>query len=226
MDKETDSEEVYIYDNVVGEEAECKLDPKAKAKAKAKASEAEPKPKKKAAPRAHGKGKAKRAELEPEPRPEPVAAEAIVKAGNSAPGVQACPEPPMEPIPTLPHMVAELEAILPQFFGEAFSITDEMDPNKNTELEALKFSDMPDLVWYITLELRQTDLQYNALKELYQGEGDDGIDKLCEPSVALWDMYSRLLEFHAGTDAEQENPSVSVTDDGDFDMGVADDAGE
>ena len=36
MDEETDSEEVYVYDNVVEEEAECKSDPKAKAKAKAK----------------------------------------------------------------------------------------------------------------------------------------------------------------------------------------------
>ena len=199
---------------------------KGKGKGKAKASEVEPKPKKKAAPRARGKGKAKAvggAEAKPKPKPAPapehVAAEAIGEASDSAPGVPAGPASSTEPI-----TVAELEAMLPQFSEEAFGIMDEMDPDEDAEVEALKLSQWPNLVRYIELELYRTGLELNALKRLDRDDFDEGIEAIGERSQALREQLRRLNA--AGENAQQETPSVSVHDDGDVEMRLGDDAGE
>ena len=199
---------------------------KGKGKGKAKASEVEPKPKKKAAPRARGKGKAKEvggAEAKPKPKPAPapehVAAEAIGEASDSAPGVPAGPASSTEPI-----TVAELEAMLPQFSEEAFGIMDEMDPDEDAEVEALKLSQWPNLVRYIELELYRTGLELNALKRLDRDDFDEGIEAIGERSQALREQLRRLNA--AGENAQQETPSVSVHDDGDVEMRLGDDAGE
>ena len=203
---------------------------KGKGKGKAKASEVEPKPKKKAAPRARGKGKAKEVggvEAKPKPKPKPkpalapehVAAEAIGEASDSAPGVPAGPASSTEPI-----MVAELEAMLPQFSEEAFGIMDEMDPDEDAEVEALKLSQWPNLVRYIELELYRTGLELNALKRLDRDDFDEGIEAIGERSQALREQLRRLNA--AGENAQQETPSVSVHDDGDVEMRLGDDAGE
>lgn len=199
---------------------------KGKGKGKAKASEVEPKPKKKAAPRARGKGKAKEvggAEAKPKPKPAPapehVAAEAIGEASDSAPGVPAGPASSTKPI-----TVAELEAMLPQFSEEAFGIMDEMDPDEDAEVEALKLSQWPNLVRYIELELYRTGLELNALKRLDRDDFDEGIEAIGERSQALREQLRRLNA--AGENAQQETPSVSVHDDGDVEMRLGDDAGE
>ena len=41
--------------------------------------------------------------------------------------------------------------MLPQFSGEAYGIMDKMNPEADPEIEALKLSDMPDMIQYIEL---------------------------------------------------------------------------
>lgn len=56
--------------------------------------------------------------------------------------------------------------MLPQFSGEAYGIMDKMNPEADPEIEALKLSDMPDMIQYIELVLDWASRQADALQEM------------------------------------------------------------
>ena len=109
-----------------------------------------------------------------------IADEATGEAGNSMPGVKTGPSksmqgskagssncmPSPEPIPMYVHTIVELQAMLPQFSGEAYGIMDKMNPEADPEIEALKLSDMPDMIQYIELVLDWASRQADALQEM------------------------------------------------------------
>ena len=214
---------------------------KGKGKGKEKASELEPRPKskKKPAPRARGgKGKAKEVEAaELEPGLERVADEATPGVGagasKSAVGGEAGPALSPEANQSLPQTIAELEAILPQFFGDAHGIIDEIDPEDEAEVEVLKFSSRPDMARYVELEFYRAKLQFEALLRM-DGDKSDAQQEARNRGKALHSLLKRYQDQaagdSAGDDAIQENPSVIVSEnfdyDGDVNMDAVYDAGE
>ena len=210
---------------------------KGKPKGKEKTSEPKPKQKKKAATRVRGgKGKTKEAgEAEPEPRLEHVPDEATpsVEAGPSkfAEGDEFGPTSSPEDSSGLPRSIAELERVVPQFVGEDYGIMDELDEEEDAELAVLKVSHRPDMTHYIDLELSRSNLQFKALTRTQTGESDarDQLGKWASALMGLLAAYRNQTQASANY-AEQENPSLTVSEsvdnDDDVSMPVADEAGE
>ena len=81
-----------------------------------------------------GKGKAKMRELKLKKQAAPrVCRGKGVDAGDSMLGVETGPSKSSIPL----YTIVELEALLPQFSGEAYGIIDEMNPGVDAEIEAL-----------------------------------------------------------------------------------------
>ena len=81
-----------------------------------------------------GKGKAKMRELKLKKQAAPrVCRGKGVDAGDSMLGVETGPSKSSIPL----YTIVELEALLPQFSGEAYGIIDEMNPGVDAKIEAL-----------------------------------------------------------------------------------------
>jgi len=128
------------------------------------------------------------------------------------------------------HTIAELEAMLPQFSGEAYGIMDEMNPEADREIESLKLSDRPDMARYIELVLDRASRQADVLQEM---------DPVPSQAISEIDKRGRMLYFlfrqtehqmEAAEDVEQETPSLAgsenIGDDGDVNMCERDETGE
>jgi hypothetical protein len=188
-------------DDVESEEEPSTSRGKGKA-TKVKAKAAEPKPKEKTAasrPRSKGKAKTKTKAAEPPAEGEPVAAEppatgtappdgspgapaagakavsALVPPGAKASGSKSKPaskQKAKEKFRDFPVTVLELEDRIPQFDGDAYGIMDEMDPEFDEEISALRTADSPDMQKYVQLELERANLQHFAIERKGLGNSE------------------------------------------------------
>lgn len=237
MDEDTEEEDNESTDEEEEEASTWRR--KGKAKAKMSKPKPKPKPKKQAAPRACG-GKGEVDGADQELGLERVSDEATGEAGDSvktgpsksAPGGEAglSPSPSPEAISIHLCTIAELEANLPQFSGKAYGIMDEMNPVLDLEIEALKRSDTPNMARYIELILDRASRQADVLEEM-DPVPSEAISELDERGKVLYFLFQQFeRQREAAEDVEQENPSVAgsenVGDDGDVNMGVADETSE
>ena len=174
-----------------------------------------------------GKGKAKMRELKPKKQAAPCDCRGKgVDTGDSMLGVKTGPS--KSPIPL--HTIAELEALLPQFSGEAYGIINKMNPDVDPKIEALKISDMPDMARYIELVLDRASRQDDILQKM-DPVPSWAISKLEKRGQMLYFLFKQIEnELMATKDIERETPSLmgseNVGDDGDVNMGVADETSE
>ena len=144
--EEDDRDPALSADSSESEDTSLRKPSRSKSKGKAKQA----KPKEKAVPQPPGKGKGKKSQTEE-------------ATGSTPVGQDTFP---------LPQLVAELEALLPQFDAAAQHIMDEMDPDFDDAMAQFKLADRPNMQEYVEMQITMAETQMTALERtsmLYPG---------------------------------------------------------